>query len=89
MFQAINHTFGTDLLITTSILVISVAFGLYLSLAFLVFIGDHGEHALFVTAYLLYAIIPALRCGVVFDFAVAVVVTVVAFGVLLLLWLQP
>ncbi len=61
MFKAINRTFGNDLLITTTILVISIAFGIYLALAFLVFIGEHQEHILFIIAYLLYAIIPSLR----------------------------
>ena len=62
MFWAINKTFGTDLLITISILVISISFGIYLSIAFLVFIGDHREHLLFILAYLLYWIAPTIRC---------------------------
>ncbi len=61
MFKAINYTFGTDLLITILILVISISIGIYLALTFLVFVGDHGEHLLFILAYLLYATVPSLR----------------------------
>ncbi len=61
MFIAINKTFGLDLLITVTILVISIAFGVYLFLAFTVFIGDHGDHILFIVAYLMYWVIPGLR----------------------------
>ncbi len=61
MLVAINETFGTDLLITISILAVSIAFGLYLSLAFLVFIGGHADHLFFIAAYVMYWGIPSLR----------------------------
>lgn len=64
IFTAVNQAFGGDLLVTTLILVISVTFGIYLTLTFTVFIGEQGTgDAYFIAAYLLYSVIPAIRYG--------------------------
>ncbi len=62
MFQATNGAFGTNLLITTTILVVSIGLGIYLVGSFCVFIGDHGSHVAFILAYFLYATLPLVRC---------------------------
>ncbi|TRY71508.1 hypothetical protein TCAL_06107 [Tigriopus californicus] len=67
MYNAISTTFGNDLFVTVVILVISEVFGFYLLTTFLVFIPSSNEIWPFIAAYVLYALIPAIRLYVIIE----------------------
>ena len=60
VYKEIAKTFGGDLLVAITILVISITFGVYLVLTFSIFVGITEEPVLF-TTYILYTFLPSLR----------------------------
>lgn len=60
LYLGISSTFGGDLLVTVTILIISITFGVYLVLTFFIFVGVTEEPILF-AVYCLYSLIPSLR----------------------------
>jgi hypothetical protein len=61
LYIGINCAFGADLLVSVTILIISITFGIYLVLTLTIFAGGPSREPIIFAAYFLYAFIPTLR----------------------------